>query len=147
MITHQELEEILEFSSAVYINMYLANIYCLINISEIDFLLSFFMLYFQVCFVLTLADNVQVEDTSRNISKFLKSLNLKAECLLALNVNYSVSIIAQNKKQKTNVCFLIMMCFQIIFVFMLVRQQSWKHMNGTHRLFFKKGACNNSQNI
>ena len=104
--------------------MYLANIYCLINISEIDFLLSFFMLYFQVCFVLTLADNVQVEDTSRNISKFLKSLNLKAECLLALNVNYSVSIIAQNKKQKTNVCFLIMMCFQIIFVFMLVRQQS-----------------------
>ena len=147
MITHQELEEILEFSSAVYINMYLANIYCLINISEIDFLLSFFMLYFQVCFVLTLADNVQVEDTSRNISKFLKSLNLKAECLLALNVNYSVSIIAKNKKQKTNVCFLIMMCFQIIFVFMLVRQQSWKHMNGTHRLFFKKGACNNSQNI
>ena len=124
MTTHQELEEILEFSSAVYINMYLANIYCLINISEIDFLLSFFMLYFQVCFVLTLADNVQVEDTSRNISKFLKSLNLKAECLLALNVNYSVSIIAQNKKQKTNVCFLIMMCFQIIFVFMLVRQQS-----------------------
>ena len=56
MNTHQELEKILEVSSAVYINMYLANIYYLINILEVDFLLSFFMLCFQVSFVLTLAD-------------------------------------------------------------------------------------------
>ena len=31
MKTHQELEKILEVSSAVYINMYLTNIYYLIN--------------------------------------------------------------------------------------------------------------------
>ena len=46
MKTHQELEKMLEFSIAVYINMYLANIYYLINILEIDFLLSLFMLCF-----------------------------------------------------------------------------------------------------
>ena len=56
MNTHQELGKIFEVSSAVYINMYLANIYYMINILEIDFLLSFFMLCFQVGFVLTLAD-------------------------------------------------------------------------------------------
>ena len=37
--THRESEEILEVSSAVYINIYLANVYYLINILEIDFLL------------------------------------------------------------------------------------------------------------
>ena len=56
MKAHQELEKTLEVSSAVYINMYLANIYYLINILEIDFILSFFMLCFQICFVLTLVD-------------------------------------------------------------------------------------------
>ena len=52
--THQESKEIMEVSSAVYINMYLDNIYYLINILAIDFLLSFFMLRFQGGFVLTL---------------------------------------------------------------------------------------------
>ena len=56
MNTHQESEDILEVSSAVYINIYLANIYYLINNLEIDFLLLFFMLCFQVGFILTLAD-------------------------------------------------------------------------------------------
>ena len=56
MSTHQESEEILEVSSAVYINIYLANICYLINILEIVFLLSFFMTFFQVGFVLTLAE-------------------------------------------------------------------------------------------
>ena len=44
MNTHQELEKILEVSSTVYINMYLANIHYFINVLERDFLLSFFML-------------------------------------------------------------------------------------------------------
>ena len=39
MNTHQETEEILEVSSTVYKNIYIANIYYLINILEIDFLL------------------------------------------------------------------------------------------------------------
>ena len=54
MNTRQKLEDILEVSSAVYINMYLANIYYLVNILKMDFLLSFFMC-FQVGFVLKLA--------------------------------------------------------------------------------------------
>ena len=66
MKTHQELEKILEVSSAVYINMYLANIYYLINILEIDFLLSFFMC-FHVCFVLMLADE---RPSWRHIKKY-----------------------------------------------------------------------------
>ena len=37
--TNQELDDISDVLSAVYINMYLANIYCLMNILEIDFLL------------------------------------------------------------------------------------------------------------
>ena len=37
--TNQELDEILDVLSAVYINMYLANIHCLMNILDIDFLL------------------------------------------------------------------------------------------------------------
>ena len=37
--TNQELDDILDVLSAVYINMYLANIYYLMNILEIDFLL------------------------------------------------------------------------------------------------------------
>ena len=56
MNTHQESEEILKVSSRVYINIYLVNIYYLINILEIHFLSSFFILCFQVGFVLTLAD-------------------------------------------------------------------------------------------
>ena len=67
MKTHQELEKILEVSSAVYINMYLANIYYLIGILEIDFILSFFMLCFQVCFVLTLVDE---RSSWRHIKKY-----------------------------------------------------------------------------
>ena len=65
--THQELEEILEVSSSFNMNMYLANIYYLINILEIDFLLSFFMLCFQVGFVLTLADE---RSSWRHIKKY-----------------------------------------------------------------------------
>ena len=67
MKTHQELEKILEISSAVYLNTYLANIYYLINILEIDFLLSFFMFCFQVCFVLTLTDE---RSSWRHIKKY-----------------------------------------------------------------------------
>ena len=67
MKTHQELEKILEVSSAVYINMYLASRYYLINILEIDFILSFFMLRFQVCFVLALVDK---RSSWRHIKKY-----------------------------------------------------------------------------
>ena len=38
MNTHQELDEVFEVSSAIYIDMYLTSIYYLINILEIDFL-------------------------------------------------------------------------------------------------------------
>ena len=56
MNKYQELDETLKVSSAFCINMYLANIYYFINILKIDLLLSYFMLCFQVGFVLTLAD-------------------------------------------------------------------------------------------
>ena len=46
MNTHQESEEVLEVLSAVCINIYLANIYYLMNILEIDFLFLFFMFCF-----------------------------------------------------------------------------------------------------
>ena len=67
MNSHQELEKIVEVSSAVYISMYLANIYYLRTVLEIDFLLSFFMFYFQVCFVLTLAEE---RSSWRHIKKY-----------------------------------------------------------------------------
>ena len=51
MNTHQELDEILEVSRTVYINVYLANIYYLTDYLEIDFLLSSFMLCFSVVFL------------------------------------------------------------------------------------------------
>ena len=65
--THQELQKILKVSRAVYINTYLANICYLINILKIDFLLSIFVLCFQVCFVLTLA---QKRSSWRHINKY-----------------------------------------------------------------------------
>ena len=64
MSTRQESKEILGVSSLVYINIYLPNIYYLINTLEIDFLLSVFKLVLLSCW----QTNVQVEDTSRNIS-------------------------------------------------------------------------------
>ena len=67
MNTNQELEEILEVSNAVYINMYLANVYYLVNILEVDFLLSFFTLSFQFGLALTLPDEIS---SWRHIKKY-----------------------------------------------------------------------------
>ena len=58
--------------------------------------------------------NVQIKDTPRNISKFLKSLNLKIECPLVLDFNYIVGVISKNERLKTNEGFFFMVCFQII---------------------------------
>ena len=68
MKTHQELEKILDVSSTVHINMYLANTYCLINILEINFLLSFFVCVFKFHLFSCWQTNVQIGDTSRDIS-------------------------------------------------------------------------------
>ena len=51
----------------------------------------------------------------------MKSLNLKIQCALVLDFNYSVGVISKNEKLKTNVGFFFKMSFQTIFVFMLVR--------------------------
>ena len=59
--------------------------------------------------------NVQIKDTPRNISKFLKSLNLKIECPLVLDFNYSVGVISKNEKLKTNVGFLYHVVFSNYF--------------------------------
>ena len=67
MNKYQELDETLKVSSAFCINMYLANIYYFINILKIDLLLSYFMLCFQVGFVLTLADE---RSSWRQIKKY-----------------------------------------------------------------------------
>ena len=67
MNKYQELDETLKVSSVFCINMYLANIYYFINILKIDLLLSYFMLCFQVGFVLTLADE---RSSWRQIKKY-----------------------------------------------------------------------------
>ena len=64
MNTRQKLEDSLEVSSAVYINTYLADMYYLVDILKMDFLLSFFIC-FQVGFVLKLAGECS---SWRNIS-------------------------------------------------------------------------------
>ena len=57
---------------------------------------------------------------------------------LVLDFNYSVGVISKTEKLKTNVDFFFMICFQFLFIFMLMRwRQSWKHKE-IHRLFFEK---------
>ena len=103
MNTHQGSEEIFEVSSAAYISIYLADICYLINILEIDFLLSFFMLCFQDGFIFMLVDE---RSRWRHIKKYYLILNLKIECPLVLDFNYSVGVISKNKKFKGKVGFL-----------------------------------------
>ena len=76
------------------------------------------MLCFQFGFVPTLEDK---RSSWRHIKKYLLNLNLKIELPLVLDFTYNVGVISKNERLKTNVGFYFMVCFQIIFVLMLVR--------------------------
>ena len=86
MNTHQELDEVFEVSSAIYIDMYLTSIYYLINILEIDFLLSYFMLCFQFGFDPTLADEHSSGRHSKKYYLILKKFEFKNRMSLSLRL-------------------------------------------------------------
>ena len=84
MNKYQELDKTVKVSSVFYINIYLANIYYFINILEIDLLLSYFMLCFQVGFVLTLVDE---RSSWRKIKKYKLILeNLEFEDRMSFSI-------------------------------------------------------------
>ena len=76
------------------------------------FLLSFFMLCFQDGFIFML---VNERSRWRHIKKYYLILNLKIECPLVLDFNYSVGVISKNKKLKGNVGFLFHVAFSNYF--------------------------------
>ena len=99
---HQELDEILEVSSTVFIKMYLANIYYFRN--------RFSFIIFQVAFLSWFRPHADGRtfklETSRNINWFLKSLDLKIECLLVLDFNYNVAGAQLRKGEASPASFL-----------------------------------------
>ena len=94
MNTHQELDEILEVSSPFYINKICIQLF----------------FYHIPCCVFNLVSSLRWR-TNVQVGGWP----------LVLDFTYNVGVISINERLKTNVGFFFKVCFQIIFVLMLVR--------------------------